>query len=268
MENRQQQILAEIQELMSSVRSQLEKLDAKMQEFQQVVDPQGDMAMPIDIDIDESYLNEEIVVEADLDLPETQETEPETVVEIAEELVVEETPAPVVDVEPEVNIEPVVEVESELLPEPEPEVEEEPIVELEPVEEIVPLPEVFPEPEVDDDDDLPLFAEPESIFEAAQKSPKARKAVLDVMEDKQAWRTDIPGAPVKDILSAISLNDRVQFINVLFNGDPGLFQQARAQINAMETLDQAVEYITSTYNWDMGSQVVYRFMMAVRRKVR
>lgn len=261
MENRQQQILAEIQELMSSVRSQLEKLDAKMQEFQQVVDPQGDMAMPIDIDIDESYLNEEIVVEADLDLPETQETEPETVVEIAEE-----TPAPVVDVEPEVNIEPVVEVESELVPEPE--AEEEPVVELEPVEEIVPLPEVFPEPEVDDDDDLPLFAEPESIFEAAQKSPKARKAVLDVMEDKQAWRTDIPGAPVKDILSAISLNDRVQFINVLFNGDPGLFQQARAQLNAMETLDQAVEYITSTYNWDMGSQVVYRFMMAVRRKVR
>ena len=67
---------------------------------------------------------------------------------------------------------------------------------------------------------------------------------------------------------AISLNDRVQFINVLFNGDPNLFQQARAQINALETLDQAVEYITTTYNWDMGSQVVYRFMMAVRRKVR
>lgn len=266
MENRQQQILAEIQELMSSVRSQLEKLDAKMQEFQQVIDPQGDMAMPIDIDIDESYLNEEIVVEADLDLPEIQEAEPETVVEIAEEFVAEETPAPVVDVEPEVEIEPVVEPEPE--PEPEPEVEVESVLETEPVVEIVPLPEVFPEPEVDDDDDLPLFAEPESIFEAAQKSPKARKAVLDVMEDKQAWRTDIPGAPVKDILSAISLNDRVQFINVLFNGDPGLFQQARAQLNAMETLDQAVEYVTSTYNWDLGSQVVYRFMMAVRRKVK
>ena len=247
MENRQQQILAEIQELMSSVRSQLEKLDAKMQEFQQLTDPQGDMAAPIDIDIDESYLAEEVVVEADLDLPEVQEAEPE--------VVVEDIPEPVIEVEPEVEIEPVVEVEPEM--------------ESEPVEEIVPLPEVFPEPEAeDDDDDLPLFAEPESIFEAAQKSPKARKAVLDVMEDKQAWRTDIPGAPVKDILSAISLNDRVQFINVLFNGDPNLFQQARMQLNSMETLDQAVDYITSTYNWDMGSQVVYRFMMAVRRKVR
>ena len=267
MENRQQQILSEIQELMSSVRSQLEKLDAKMQEFQQSIDPQGDMAMPIDIDIDESYLNEEVVIEADLDLPEVQAAELEAVVETVEEPVAEDIPEPVIEAEPEVEIEPVVDVEPE--PEQEPEVELEPVVELDPVEEIVPLPEVFPEPEADDDDDdLPLFAEPESIFEAAQKSPKARKAVLDVMEDKQAWRTDIPGAPVKDILSAISLNDRVQFINVLFNGDPGLFQQARAQINAMETLDQAVEYVTSTYNWDMGSQVAYRFMMAVRRKVK
>ena len=259
MENRQQQILTEIQELMSSVRSQLEKLDAKMQEFQQLADIQGDMVAPIDIDIDESYLNEEVVVEADLDIPEVQDPEPEPVVE--------DIPEPVIEAEPEVEIEPVVDVEPE--PEQEPEVEVEPVVELEPVEEIVPLPEVFPEPEADDDDDdLPLFAEPESIFEAAQKSPKARRAVLDVMEDKQAWRTDIPGAPVKDLLSAISLNDRVQFINVLFNGDPNLFQQSRAQINALETLDQAVEYITTTYNWDMGSQVVYRFMMAVRRKVR
>ena len=266
MENRQQQILSEIQELMSSVRSQLEKLDAKMQEFQQLVDSQGDTVVPIDIDIDESYLNEEVVIEADLDLPEVQAAEPEAVVESVEEPVEEDIPEPVIEAEPEVEIEPVVDVEPE--PEQEPEVEVEPVVELEPVEEIVPLPEVFPEPEADEDDDLPLFAEPESIFEAAQKSPKARRAVLDVMEDKQAWRTDIPGAPVKDLLSAISLNDRVQFINVLFNGDPNLFQQARAQINALETLDQAVEYITTTYNWDMGSQVVYRFMMAVRRKVR
>jgi len=92
--------------------------------------------------------------------------------------------------------------------------------------------------------------------------------VVAVSVDRQAWRTDMPGAPVKDILSAISLNDRVQFINQLFNGDPALFQQARAQINSMETLDQAVDYVTSGFNWDMGSQVVYRFMMAVRRKVR
>ena len=249
MENRQQQILAEIQELMSSVRSQLEKLDAKMQEFQQYADPQGDALVPIDIEIDDTYLGEEVVVETGFDFVDVQEPESQEIPEVV----------------PEPEPEPVVEPEPEPVAEPEPEPVAEPEPEPAPVPEPAPLPEVFPE---DDDDDLPLFAEPESIFEAAQKSPKARKAVLDVMEDKQAWRTDMPGAPVKDILSAISLNDRVQFINVLFNEDPALFQQTRSMINTMETLDQAVEYITSTFDWDMSSQVVYRFMMAVRRKVR
>ena len=252
MENRQQQILAEIQELMSSVRSQLEKLDAKIQEFQQYADPQGDALAPIDIEIDDSYLDAEVVVEADLDFETSQEPEPQPIpVEVSE-------PEIIAEPEPEIVAEP----EPEIVAEPEPEV----VVEPEPEPEPEPLPAVFPED--DDDDDLPLFAEPESIFEAAQKLPKARKAMIDVMEDKQAWRTDMPGAPVKDILSAISLNDRVQFINVLFNEDPALFQQARAKINSLETLDEAIDYVTSTYNWDMGSQVVYRFMMAVRRKVR
>ena len=249
MENRQQQILAEIQELMSSVRSQLEKLDAKMQEFQQCTDPQGDAFAPIDIEIDESYLEKEVVVETDLDFEVAQEPEPQPVsIEVSE---------PEIISQPEPVFEPVV------IMEPEPEQIAEPIYEPQP--EPAPLPAMFPE---GDDDDLPLFAEPESIFEAAQKSPRARKAMIDVMEDKQTWRTDMPGAPVKDILSAISLNDRVQFINVLFNEDPALFQQTRARINTLETLDQALDYITSTFNWDMNSQVVYRFMMAVRRKVR
>lgn len=239
MENRQQQILSEIQEMMSSIRSQLEKLDAKMAELQQSVDPQGVAAMPIDLEIDDSYLSEELVADMELDIP-----EPEVYAE------------PIAEPEPEEVPEPEVVVEPEDVPEPEAEVPAEPVQAAGPL------------PVADDDDDLPLFSEPESIFEVAQKSPKAHKAVIDVMEDKQAWRTDMPGAPVKDILSAISLNDRVQFINVLFKEDPAAFQQARARINLMETLDEVVEYVTSEYDWDMNSQTVYRFMMAARRKVR
>ena len=212
---------------MSSIRMQLEKLDVKIAEFQQVVDIEGVGAAPIDLEIDESYFIEETVVEGSLDI---EDVEPEVVV------------AP--EVIAEAQVEPVVEAPVEPVAEPEVESEAEP------------------------EEDLPLFAEPESIFEVAQKSPKATRAVIDVMEDKQAWRTDMPGAPVKDLLSAISLNDRVQFINVLFNEDPAAFQQARARINMMETLDEVIEYITAEFDWDLNSQVVYRFMMAVRRKVK
>ena len=253
MENREQQILSEIKEMMASIRIQLEKLDDKMAELQQVVDPEGVAAMPIDIEISDEHLVEEPQVVVVQEIPLEME-EPVSAIEepVAEDPAVVETVVeePVVE---EVAVQETV-------------VEETPVVE---VEEDLPVvvEENLPVAEEDDDDDLPLFAEPTPLFEAAQASPKAKKAVLDVMEDKQAWRTDMPGAPVRDLLSAISLNDRVQFINTLFNGDPAIFQQTRAKINMMTSLDQVLEFITANFNWDLNSQVVYRFMMAVRRKI-
>jgi hypothetical protein len=259
MENREQQILSEIKGLMSSIRIQLEQLDVKMAELQQVVDPDDVSAMPIDLEILENEVDsvqEDVLVEDDLPFVEDSVTEEVELEEpVDEELVVEEPVVEEVAVE-ETEAQVQVVVEEEPVSE-EAEVDEAEVVEA--VEEMM--------TEDDDDDDLPLFAEPKPLFEAAIESPKAKKTVIDVMTDKEAWRTDMVGTPVRDLLSAISLNDRVQFINVLFKGDPVLFQQTRAKINAMTSLDEVVGYLTSTFDWDMGSQVVYRFMMAVRRKV-
>ena len=245
MENREQQILSEIKTMMSSIRIQLEKLDAKMAELQQIVDPEDVAAVPIDLEIDEMEMVEMPVEVVEDDLPFVETPVDDQVVEAPVEVPVAEEP--VAEEEPAAE-EPVAEsaedpAEEEVVAEPVAEVNEEP------------------------DDDLPLFAEPKAIYEAAQESPKARKAVIDVMTNREAWRTDMAGSPVRDLLSAISLNDRVQFINVLFDGDPVKFQQARARINAMTSLDDVVAYITENFGWDMSSQVVYRFMMAVRRKV-
>lgn len=121
----------------------------------------------------------------------------------------------------------------------------------------------------EDDDDLPFFTEPEQVTVHAAANTVVRPVVIDAMTERQAWRTDMPGAPVKDIRSAISLNDRVIFINYLFNEDPMAFQEALTKINQMESLDQVVEFaLTSHPEWDMDSEVVYRFMMAVRRRVK
>ena len=285
MENREQQILSEIKTMMASIRMQLEKLDAKMAELQQVVDPEDVAAMPIDLEIDESEMVDiplEIVEEDDLPFADIPAEEPvvdgtpveEPVVEepVVEEPVVEEpvVEEPVVEesvVEESVVEESVVEeaVAEEPVEESVEETAEEEVLQTPAVEEVIEKP--VEKPVEDEDDDLPLFAEPKPIFEVAQESHKAKKAVIDVMTKKEAWRTDMAGSPVRDLLSAISLNDRVQFINVLFDEDPVKFQQARAKINAMTSLDDVVSYLTSNFNWDMSSQVVYRFMMAVRRKV-
>ena len=266
MENNQQQILSEIKSLMASVRSQLEELDTKIAQWQQMVEPaeaidvaslMGDMEF-----FDKVYdlgneplvtlqtVVEEPVEEVIEEQSEEQSEEPEeVVVEVAVEEVVEAA-----DEEP---------VEEQLLPAVE-----------------VDLPFVEEEVQAEEDDDLPFFDVPEEpVVTAAPKveqapAPKAedapaeKVAVIDIMIQKHRWRTAIPGAPVKDIRGAIALMDRVLFINTLFGTDPMAFQETLNQINQMQTLEQAVEYLASAHpEWDFDSDIVYSFMMAVRRKI-
>lgn len=138
--------------------------------------------------------------------------------------------------------------------------------------------------------DLPAAEEeaPESVFgelwgeskPAPAKKPVPRtlndvnaasvhKAVIDSRPDKPRWYTDIPGSEVKDVRSAISLNDRVLFICSLFRDDSMLFQDVVNRINSFPTLEKAAEYLSETFpEWDIYSDNVHRFMMAVRRKIR
>ena len=133
------------------------------------------------------------------------------------------------------------------------------------------------EPEALVSDPEPVVSEPEvsdSVANVAVEQPVladkvvSRQAVIDAMASKQAWRTDMPGSPVRDVRAAIALVDRALFINTLFGEDAASFINAVNAVNQMTSLDEAVEYITENYpGWDMESDIVYRFMMAVRRKV-
>ncbi len=97
----------------------------------------------------------------------------------------------------------------------------------------------------------------------------ATGAVMDRMAEKESWRTDIPGASVNDIRSAISLNDRILFINTLFHENPTSFKETLAALNAMPSFEEGVKFVLGEHpEWNTGSDVVYRFMMAVRRKLR
>lgn len=285
MENKERQILSEIMDMMASLRSQMEALDAKIVELQQSVNQDDEDMVPIDLDIDDvmvEVLNEpepEVEDLPDDDLPFDDLPAPERVVAepVAEP---EDVAEPVM--EPEVEPEPTVESEPEVesVMEPEPVVEPEPVAESEPEPIVESVPEIDPVTEpvqeqeavVEPEPDPEMFMEPEPVaepvVEAVLDAVEPKVAVIDSMTDRQAWRTDMPGSPVRDIRSAISLNDRILFINRLFAQDPMAFQESLTRINQMESLDEAVSYVmTERPDWDLESETVYRFMMAVRRKI-
>ena len=154
------------------------------------------------------------------------------------------------------------------------EIEDIPVVEDVPVAEDIPAAEEAPVAEESPAvEDLPsgLFGEPEPapvgshVHKAKGKGP----AVLDAMAGKAAWRTDIPGPEVKSLRSAIALGDQVVFINRLFRKDSALYQDTIDRLNAMDSLSEAMDYLSGTFpEWDLDSDDVYRFMMAVRRRIR
>lgn len=203
--------------------------------------------------------------------------------------------------EAESEAEPEAEPETEDLPESESEAEQEPAqeVEQEPEDlpEAVPGKEIQAEPETEAEPEQVAGTEsepkPEDLPEedgfslfggmAEEEEPKARKAkapsehrqysghkvIADQKYGNEAWRKDMPGPEVKDVRSAISLNDRVMFISTLFRDDSMLFQDVINKINALTTLEKAVQYLKENFpEWDMDSELVYRFMMSVRRKIR
>ena len=149
-------------------------------------------------------------------------------------------PAPVEETAVQAEIEPVeMNLVEDDLPEPEPEPEPAPA----PMPEPEPVPEPKPEPKP-----APSVPRPET--------------------ERLPWRLDKPGISVKNIRSGISLYDRALFIGTLFKEDYALYDKTIGDLNALTSLDEAVDYLLERFpDWNLKSDIVYNFMMAVRKKL-
>jgi len=142
------------------------------------------------------------------------------------------------------------------MPEPQPE----PVAEPEPVLEPEPEPVVLPEEPVSAPEPEPA-PEPAPAQEAAPEVPT-------VDTSRMPWRLDKPGMAVKNIRSGISLYDRALFIGTLFKEDYALYDKTIGELNALATFEEAVDYVVTRFpDWNYKSDIVYNFMMAIRRKL-
>ena len=86
--------------------------------------------------------------------------------------------------------------------------------------------------------------------------------------ERLPWRLDKPGMSVKNIRSGISLYDRALFIGTLFKEDYALYDKTISELNGLANLDEAVDYLLERFpDWNLKSDIVYNFMMAIRKKL-
>ncbi|WP_264519850.1 hypothetical protein [Flavobacterium sp. N1994] len=223
--------------------------------------------------------------------------EPIVEVEAAPEVVLEAEAAPepeteeevIVSEEPEATIE-----EEEVLTEEEPAVEEEPVAEEEePV--VVPEPSFKPifELEVEEEEEIepaetasevkpedkpvaledflgdykdPVFVKPNEVSLFGTESTESEK-VSEIKEEPKA--TTINEGHSKSI--AIGLNDRIGFVQHLFNDSNEDFNRVISQLNTFDTFEEAKNFINEMvipdYNYWVGEEdYIERFMEIVEKK--
>ncbi len=302
MDKSPKEILAELDAELSALKARVGEIEKKVEQLRNELDLEP--AEPLDLGTADYLYDIADAVPEDIpaeNVPEAvaDDMPADVFAENAGENVGESVPDDIPEAESEV--EPEAEPETEDLPESEPEVEQEPAQEVEQesedLPEAVPGQEIQAEPETEAEPEQVAGTEPEpkpedlpeedgfSLFGgmAEEEGPKAKKTkassehrqysghkvIADQKYGNEAWRKDMPGPEVKDVRSAISLNDRVMFISTLFRDDSMLFQDVINKINALTTLEKAVQYLKENFpEWDMDSELVYRFMMSVRRKIR
>lgn len=302
MDKSPKEILAELDAELSALKARVGEIEKKVEQLRNELDTEP--AEPLDLGTADYLYDIADAVPEDIpaeNVPEAvaDDMPADVFAENAGENVGESVPDDIP--EPESEAGPEAEPETEDLPESEPEVEQEPAQEVE--QESEDLPEADPGqgtqagPETEAESEQVAGTEPEPKLEdlpeedgfslfggmAEEEEPKAKKTkapsehrqysghkvIADQKYGNEAWRKDMPGPEVKDVRSAISLNDRVMFISTLFRDDSMLFQDVINKINALTTLEKAVQYLKENFpEWDMDSELVYRFMMSVRRKIR
>lgn len=280
MDKSPKEILAELDAELSALKARVGEIEKKVELLRNELDLEP--AEPLDLGTADYLYDIADAVPEDIpaeNVPEAvaDDMPADVFAENAGENVVESVPDDIP--EPESEAEPEAEPETEDLPEAVPgqEVQAEPETEAEPEQAAGTEPEPKPE-DLPEEDGFSLFggmAEEEEPKARKTKAPSehrqysGHKVIADQKYGNEAWRKDMPGPEVKDVRSAISLNDRVMFISTLFRDDSMLFQDVINKINALTTLEKAVQYLKENFpEWDMDSELVYRFMMSVRRKIR
>ena len=177
------------------------------------------------------------------------------------------------DAEPEIEVELIMEDEQEELDgldtldiveeteettEPEPAIE--PIIEtvVEPVTE--PVVEAVVEPVV-----VPIEPTPQPVVEVApvvESAPVIEKPAPRPMPQQ----TSLFGAAVEDIRQAISLGDRFLFQRELFAGNGELMQKTLDELNALGSLEEAMDYVADNFEWDSDSTAVQLFENVLKRR--
>jgi hypothetical protein len=108
--------------------------------------------------------------------------------------------------------------------------------------------------------------EPATIADKFKGEKKFINERLGDNGNRQDVSSKLQSKPIRDIGTSLGLNDRFKLINELFNGDKESYQQTINILDNATNFNEAFNYISTSYDWDMEDEAVQMLLDLVRRK--
>jgi hypothetical protein len=158
--------------------------------------------------------------------------------------------------------------------------EDAPAALAEPEEVLAPRePEEENEPEASPEIRSPFrFGEPEvspnqiSLIDSIEEIKRMEQSINESFKasESPSLAQKLVQKPISDLRKAIGINQRFQFVSVLFESDTAAFEQAIVRLNEASSYIEADEYIQNTlknkYDWQMKNPVVKELINLVERR--
>ena len=84
--------------------------------------------------------------------------------------------------------------------------------------------------------------------------------------NRQDLSSKLQSKPIRDIGTSLGLNDRFKLINELFKGDKDSYLRTIDILDSASNFNEAFNYISTSYDWDMEDDSVQMLLDLVRRK--
>lgn len=84
--------------------------------------------------------------------------------------------------------------------------------------------------------------------------------------NRQDLSSKLQSKPIQDIGTSLGLNDRFKLINELFKGDKDSYLRTIDILDSASNFNEAFNYISTSYDWDMEDDSVQMLLDLVRRK--
>ena len=160
-------------------------------------------------------------------------------------------------------------------PEIESEVEEDEVLPEKEIEQSIEKEDILPEIEIKEEElvEENLYSE-EEIENIANDSAETSKEITEdasslfpkLMKIEKSIAQNYQVMTLETLIGSFTLNERLQFINELFDGSSDLFSSAIKRLDALDNRDSArsviAEYAAEN-NWDLDGEVVEDFMLKI-----